>query len=244
MLPLVRDPDRSIYVRQEMDSLILGMYEKVGKQWFPEGVPWDYAQTELPEDVDNVAEKARAYGVPGVIVDGNDVLAVRDATAEAAERAKSGGGPTLIECKTYRWYDHYGTRGAQIGVDGAFGLGYRSDRELKDWMAKDPIERFRRFLVREGVISTKRADEIVKSAYAPFYDAAVEDGTLNSWGWLAHHTGGKWRRLLYYTAHGLEALIDAPDAIREKIAEAHPIAAVRSPSSASEALAVKATETP
>ena len=51
MLPLVRDPDRSIYVRQEMDSLILGMYEKVGKQWFPEGVPWDYAQTELPEDV-------------------------------------------------------------------------------------------------------------------------------------------------------------------------------------------------
>ena len=56
MLPLVRDPDRSIYVRQEMDSLILGMYEKVGKQWFPEGVPWDYAQTELPEDVDNVAE--------------------------------------------------------------------------------------------------------------------------------------------------------------------------------------------
>ncbi|MEJ2222205.1 MAG: FAD-binding oxidoreductase, partial [Desulfobacterales bacterium] len=56
MLPLVRDPDRSIYVRQEMDSLILGMYEKVGKQWFPEGVPWDYAQTELPEDVENVAE--------------------------------------------------------------------------------------------------------------------------------------------------------------------------------------------
>jgi dimethylglycine dehydrogenase len=56
MLPLVRDPDRSIYVRQEMDSLILGMYEKVGKQWFPEGVPWDYAQTELQEDIDNVAE--------------------------------------------------------------------------------------------------------------------------------------------------------------------------------------------
>ncbi len=56
MLPLVRDPDRSIYIRQEMDSLILGMYENVGKQWFPEGVPWDYAQTELPEDIENVAE--------------------------------------------------------------------------------------------------------------------------------------------------------------------------------------------
>ena len=56
MLPLVRDPDRSIYVRQEMDSLILGMYEQVGKQWFPDGVPWDYAQTELQPDIDNVAQ--------------------------------------------------------------------------------------------------------------------------------------------------------------------------------------------
>ncbi len=56
MLPLVRDPDRSIYIRQEMDSLILGMYEKVGQQWYPEGVPWDYAQEELPEDIDNIME--------------------------------------------------------------------------------------------------------------------------------------------------------------------------------------------
>ena len=56
MLPLVRDPDRSIYIRQEMDSLILGMYEKVAKQWYPKGVPWDYAQSELPEDLDNVSE--------------------------------------------------------------------------------------------------------------------------------------------------------------------------------------------
>jgi dimethylglycine dehydrogenase len=55
-LPLVRDPDRSIYIRQEMDSLILGMYEKNGKQWYPNGVPWDYAQSELTPDIDNVAE--------------------------------------------------------------------------------------------------------------------------------------------------------------------------------------------
>jgi dimethylglycine dehydrogenase len=56
MLPLVRDPDHSIYVRQEMDSLILGMYEQHGKQWFPEGVPWDYAQSELQPDIDNVSQ--------------------------------------------------------------------------------------------------------------------------------------------------------------------------------------------
>ena len=56
ILPLVRDPDRSIYLRQEMDSLILGMYEKVGQQWKPKGVPWDYAQTEINPDIDNIAE--------------------------------------------------------------------------------------------------------------------------------------------------------------------------------------------
>ncbi len=55
-LPLVRDPDRSIYIRQEMDSLLLGMYEKNGKQWYPMGVPWDYAQSELTADIDNIAE--------------------------------------------------------------------------------------------------------------------------------------------------------------------------------------------
>ncbi len=55
-LPLVRDPDRSIYIRQEMDSLILGLYESKVKQWYPDGVPWDYAQTELQPDIDHIAD--------------------------------------------------------------------------------------------------------------------------------------------------------------------------------------------
>ncbi|MFZ0131643.1 MAG: FAD-dependent oxidoreductase [Desulfobacterales bacterium] len=55
-LPLVRDPDRSIYIRQEMDSLILGLYESKVKQWNPRGVPWDYAQTELQPDIDHIAD--------------------------------------------------------------------------------------------------------------------------------------------------------------------------------------------
>lgn len=55
-LPLVRDPDRSIYVRQEMDSLILGLYEDKVKQWYPRGVPWDYAQNELEPDIDHIAD--------------------------------------------------------------------------------------------------------------------------------------------------------------------------------------------
>lgn len=70
----------------------------------------------------------------------------------------------------------------------------------------------------------ERADDIVASAYAPVYDAAVEAGTLSSWGWLSHHTGGKWRRILYYSAQGIEALIDAPMSINPKIDEKSPSA--------------------
>jgi len=59
------------------------------------------------------------------------------------------------------------------------------------------------------------ADEIVKTKFAPIYDAAVEAGTINSWGWLAHRTGGKWRRILYITATGIDALLDAGFALFE-----------------------------
>jgi hypothetical protein len=70
-----------------------------------------------------------------------------------------------------------------------------------------------------GVSKQDRVDEAVKYGYAPVFDAAVEAGTISSWGWLAHHTGGKWRRLLYYSAPSLEALVDVPKAIYPKIDE-------------------------
>jgi pyruvate dehydrogenase E1 component alpha subunit len=95
----------------------------------------------------------------------------------------------VIECKTYRWYDHYGAGGGRIGVDGAFGLGYRSDRELRDWMAKDPIRRFREFLLAEKVLTAERADAIRDEVAKAVEDAAAfaaaqpvpkpEDGLLN-----------------------------------------------------------------
>ena len=59
----------------------------------------------------------------------------------------------------------------------------------------------------------KIADEVVMHVWAPAYDAAVEAGTISQWGWLSHHTGGKWRRLFYYAAPNMDALLDAPDAI-------------------------------
>jgi 2-oxoisovalerate dehydrogenase E1 component len=100
--------------------------------------------------VPDVAEKARAYGVPGVIVDGNDVLAVRAATDEAAARARAGGGPTLIECKTYRWHGH---------MEGDV-YGYRTEAEIEEWKEKCPIGRFRSRLIGEGVAGQEEFDGI------------------------------------------------------------------------------------
>ena len=70
---------------------------------------------------------------------------------------------------------------------------------------------------RQGI-----TDEMVKYVWAPAYDAAVEAGTISQWGWLTHHTGGKWRRLLYYAAPSLDALMDAPAAISPGIEKANP----------------------
>ena len=90
----------------------------------------------------NVAERAAAYGLPGVLVDGNDVLAVHAAAGEAVRRARAGDGPTLLECRTYR------TRGHAEGMRDA---GYRTPEEVAEWKTRDPIARFRERLLAEGL---------------------------------------------------------------------------------------------
>ena len=81
--------------------------------------------TKLPD----IASRACAYGIPGEVVDGMDVLAVRGAVAKAAERARRGEGPTLIECKTYRWFGH----------SHSDPRAYRTREEEADWKKRDPI---------------------------------------------------------------------------------------------------------
>jgi pyruvate/2-oxoglutarate/acetoin dehydrogenase E1 component/TPP-dependent pyruvate/acetoin dehydrogenase alpha subunit len=113
--------------------------------------------------VPDVAEKAKAYGVPGVIVDGNDVLAVKAATDEAVKRARSGWGPTLIECKTYRWHGH---------MEGDV-YGYRTAAEIEEWKKRCPIAGLRSRLIRDGIASQEEFDDIderVEAAVA----AAIE----------------------------------------------------------------------
>lgn len=90
----------------------------------------------------NVAVKAHAYGMPGYLVDGQDVLAVQSVVKECADRAREGGGPSLIEATTYRYGSH-----SSADDDSK----YRPRAEVEGWKARDPIERFRRFLEREGL---------------------------------------------------------------------------------------------
>ncbi|MGQ9622009.1 MAG: pyruvate dehydrogenase (acetyl-transferring) E1 component subunit alpha [Candidatus Caldatribacteriaceae bacterium] len=91
--------------------------------------------------IPDIAERARGYGIPGVTVDGMDVLAVYEATREAVERARRGDGPTLLEARTYRFRGH---SKSDKGV-------YRTKEEVKMWMDRCPIRRFREFLLGEGI---------------------------------------------------------------------------------------------
>jgi pyruvate dehydrogenase E1 component alpha subunit len=113
--------------------------------------------------VKDIAERAAAYGIPGVSVDGNDVTAVYEAAQAAVRRARSGGGPTLIECKTYRHKGHSRWDPAT----------YRSKEEVEDWLAKDPIDRLRRQLVTLKSFSAEDVAQI-QEAVAESVDAAVK----------------------------------------------------------------------
>jgi pyruvate dehydrogenase E1 component alpha subunit len=93
-------------------------------------------------NIDNIADRAIAYGIPGVTADGNDVLAVDEASQKAVERARSAAGPTLIECKTYRHRGH-------SRVDPA---KYRPKEEVEEWLAKDPIKRFKTMLLQTNTL--------------------------------------------------------------------------------------------
>lgn len=96
---------------------------------------------------DNVVASAQAHGIAGKSVDGNDVEAVFHAGLEAVERARTGNGPTLLECRTYRWRGH-------VGPDWNYDVGVRRKDELKEWLPKDPIARARKDLIEAGVSET------------------------------------------------------------------------------------------
>jgi TPP-dependent pyruvate/acetoin dehydrogenase alpha subunit len=113
--------------------------------------------------IDDVADRAHSYGFDGVAINGNDVLAVYQSTLGALARARGGEGPTLIECKTYRWHGH-------SEHDKAF---YRSEEELAMWKSRDPIPTFTTYLQARHVLTDERMKEI-EARISQTIDEAVE----------------------------------------------------------------------
>ena len=109
-------------------------------------VPFDYATRNT-----DVAERARSYGIPGVSVDGNDVLAVTEAAAAAIERARTGGGPSLIEGKTYRTRPH---------AEGMRDGGYRTIEDIEAWKQRDPILLLEARLLDREIATQEQIDEV------------------------------------------------------------------------------------
>jgi pyruvate dehydrogenase E1 component alpha subunit len=102
--------------------------------------------------ITDIVDRAAGYGMPGVIVDGMDVVAVHEAAVEATARARRGEGPSLIEAKTYRFYNHHGIQN--------LGLRYRGDDEVSKWRERDPIFTFEDRLIVAGTTSREGFDEV------------------------------------------------------------------------------------
>lgn len=100
--------------------------------------------------IKDIADRAVAYGVPGVAVDGNDVLAVHEAATEAIARARKGLGPTLLECKTYRHRGHF---------EGDPAI-YKPSEEQTDWLGKDPLPRYIEFLTENNILTESEIAEL------------------------------------------------------------------------------------
>ncbi|WP_116997238.1 thiamine pyrophosphate-dependent dehydrogenase E1 component subunit alpha [Desertimonas flava] len=102
--------------------------------------------------ITDIVDRAAGYGMPGVIVDGMDVVAVHEAALEAVARARQGGGPSLIEAKTYRFYNHHGVQN--------LGLKYRTDDEVAEWKLRDPIFTFEQRLIDNGQATADRFEAV------------------------------------------------------------------------------------
>lgn len=113
-----------------------------------------HAHQSVRQAKDNIFQKARAFGVSGICIDGNNALEVFMACQDAIKRARMGKGPTLIECRTYRWLEH-------VGPNYDFNLGYRTKEELKRWMEKCPIKMFKKFLKKKRLI---KESEVIQTS--------------------------------------------------------------------------------
>jgi len=122
----------------------------------------EFTRQDQEMTIVDISDRAAAYGMPGVTIDGMDVLAVYQAAGEAVERARRGEGPTMLECKTYRFFDH-------VGV--GFGEQERSEEEREYWHSRDPIALFRSRLAADGILPEEEADRITEEVQAQIEEA-------------------------------------------------------------------------
>jgi 2-oxoisovalerate dehydrogenase E1 component len=162
---------------------------------FATEVPFSYSSGNP-----SVGSRGAAYGMAGVEVDGNDVLAVHRAAAEAIARAKNGGGPTLIECKTYRTRAH---------AEGMGDFTYRTKEQVAEWKTRCPIQRLRDTLTRDGVATAAQLDAIDSEVRA-----LVEEGRAFAEA-SAYPDGGSAATHIYSVAEPLATIVEPAPGDRE-----------------------------
>jgi 2-oxoisovalerate dehydrogenase E1 component len=145
-------------------------------------VPFDYAAGNP-----NVAARGANYGMPGVAVDGNDVIAVERVTGEAVKRARSGSGPTVIECKTYRTRAH---------AEGMGDFTYRTREEVAEWKLRCPIESLKHRIIKDAS-ATEEALATIEREIGAVVEAAHRSAETSEWpsaGSAARHVFAEPRR--------------------------------------------------
>ena len=117
--------------------------------------------------VENIADRAAAYAIPGVLVDGQDAIAMYEAVSEAVARARSGQGPSLVEGRTYRYYDH------SLGLGRIVRDPYRPESEVEEWKKRDPIDIHKARMLEQNIASQAEIDQVENEVKAQIEDAVT-----------------------------------------------------------------------
>jgi len=125
----------------------------------------EYTPRAATMAIKDVVERAPAYGMPGQIVDGMDAIAVHEATRQALEAIRAGEGPSFLEAKTYRYYNHHGIQ--------TLGMKYRSDDEVEEWKERDAIVALEQVMLAEEIVTRAEIDA-VQAAVLDEVGAAIE----------------------------------------------------------------------
>jgi len=130
----------------------------IANNWYAESLP-----LRLTAGVEDLSIRAEGYGFEGLRIDGNDVVACMETFGRVIDKARTGGGPTLVQCDTYRWYGHSEIDRAE----------YRSKDEVQEWMKKDPLPRYEKYLIENKIMTKEEIAGVVKRCQEEI-DAAVD----------------------------------------------------------------------